>query len=67
MSELIHVPCRKFEQMKVTEKSINFILFQDGTGKRLPHSLLAATDEDDPHISYCRGQIEKMDPVWRVG
>jgi hypothetical protein len=63
MSDLSHVLCRKFEQTKVTEKFIDFIQFQDGTGKLLPHSLLAAMDEVDPHVSYCRGQIEKMGPV----
>ena len=67
MSDLTHAPCREFEQMKVTEKFINNILFQDETGKQLPHSLLAATEEVDPHINYCRGQNEKICPVWKVG
>jgi len=63
MSDLGHAPCHEFEQMKVNEKFSNTILFQDGTGKQLPHSLLATTDELDPHFSYYRGQNEKMGPV----
>jgi hypothetical protein len=63
MSDLSQAPCCEFEQMKVTEKFIKCILFQDETGKRLPSTLLAATEEVEPHISYCRGQIEKMGPV----
>jgi len=63
MSDLGHAPCLDFEQMKVNDKFINNILFQDGTDKQLPHSLLATTDELDQHFTYYRGRNEKMDPV----